>query len=117
MASGFLSRLIFIIVVSGVAIIKQVNVTVMATTMISVGTNLCAICVVIIMATIDYFGVLIIIIVIYCIYIYIYIILFNMFILLLLLVIITGSNFLVIVILYSLDIQSRCLLINVDIYS
>ena len=37
--------------------------TVMATTMISVGTNLCAICVVIIMATIDYFGVLIIIIV------------------------------------------------------
>ena len=70
-ASGFLSRLIFIIVVSGVAIIKQVIVTVMATTMISVGTNLCAICVVIIMATIDYFGVLIIIIVIYCIYIYI----------------------------------------------
>ena len=47
----------------GVTIIKQVIVTVMATTMISVGTNLCAICVVIIMATIDYFGVLIIIIV------------------------------------------------------
>jgi hypothetical protein len=53
-----LSRLIFIIVVSGLAIIKQVIVTVMATTMISVGTNLCAICVVIIMATIGYFGVL-----------------------------------------------------------